>query len=332
MPQVQANGIDWSSGWTDGKTIRDAGYDFVGRYMSEDWRGLRAEEVTSYRANNVGIIAYAEYDTLSSDGSQNSDMMGGGVRGAAAASYGDGIRKKLGLADQMPLYFTLDVQPGVVPWSLVGAYLDAAADALKSKDRVGFYGGLAAIKWYLDVWGGKWPNQTYAWSTDSDGNYVMDDRAILWQYDNYNNNVAGLDVDLNQAFAINYGQTQAFENVIQPVPLFITPKVPDWFSTALAQRYPTVGRWDWNKQTLILDPIRHNANLKRRSNQYSEPSVTSGHAGVLLEAGKKIHIERLTTVKGTLAEQHEDRQWVLTDRGTWIPESALDLDFTIRRR
>lgn len=330
MSTIVRNGIDYSAGWPAGGDIRAAGHDFACRYMGGDSRCLTLPEKQSLDEANVDIVAIGEYDKIV-NGEQVSAMEGGGASGGQHAMFADHYRAELLLPDQMPIYFTLDVAPGSVDWSLVGAYLDAAASELGSKDRVAFYGGLAAIEWYLDTWGGKWPWQTYAWSVRN-GVYTMDPRTILWQYDIYGESVAGIDVDLNKAFVENFGQASMF-NGAPPKPKWAQPVHPDWYAASLSERYPTVGRWGWNGQRLILDCIRHNALALRRTWQYAEPTTSSKHAGAQIQVNDKVSIERLTRVQNvTTAGKTVTRDWCLTGDGTWVPEAALSIDVTVRRR
>lgn len=322
MTTIVRNGVDWSAGTIAGDVLAANHQDFACRYLSLDWRALKRSEVDSFRANNIGLVIIGEYDTVDSHDHQTSAMLGGAVNGGLQADYADDLRGRLGLPEQ-PIYFTLDVPPGVVPWSSVAAYLKAAASKI-GKHRVGLYSGYDAIEFAVNNDLCDWFWQTYSWSGTR-----LHPKSHLYQYDIFGNYIDGVDVDLNKAFTENYGQTQAFEPETPQPPVWVLPMHPDWFASSLSVRYPQVERWDWKGQTLIMDTIRHNALTTRNTWQYSEPSTTSGHAGPKLVPGKKVNVERLTEVAGV---HGVERSWVLTGNGTWIPEDTLNIDFTIRRR
>lgn len=323
--QIVKNGVDWSAGELTGEQLIEAGEEFAGRYLSKDWRGLRQSEVDSFRANKIGLIIIGEYDTIDSDGDQISAMLGGAEKGRNQALYADSIRKERGLPDLQPIFFTLDVPPGVVPWTSVRSYMLSAADALGGKQRVGMYSGYDGVAFSVDN-----DLADYHWQCSAWSNGRLHPKAMIYQYDIFGNFIHGIDVDLNKAFVENYGQTQAFEHTDPPAPIWIPAVHPEWFAQSLSVRYPSVGRWDWNGQTIVLDPIRHNAHTRRNTWQYAEPRAdTAGHAGPKLEVGAKVNVERI----GDVADVHgRDRTWVLTGNGTWIPEDTLDLDFSIVRR
>lgn len=331
MATIVKNGLDWSAGTIDGKILRDNGWEFACRYLALDWRGLRQKEVDTFRANDVGIVLIAEYDTIDDHNHQSSAMLGGAVNGLVQAKYADDLRMRLGLPEQ-PIYFTLDVQPGSVPWSFVEAYLRAAASALGGTHRIGLYAGYDGIQFAYERKLADFLWQTYAWSYDTHGNPKLHPQAVLYQYDIYGESLASVDVDLNKAFAENYGQTQMFESVDPPPPTWLIPVHPDWFAASLSERYPSVGRWDYEGQKLVLDTIRHNALIVRRTWQYVGPSTESGHSGPILEVGAKVNVERITDITEVRHGKEIRRTWVITGKGTWIPEDTLNLDFTIVRK
>lgn len=324
MQTVKFSGVDWSAGNLSGDEIADAGYQFGASYLSTDWRQLEQSEVDSMRRRNVGIVIVGEYDKLDTQGRQISAMLGGRESGKIQAHYAANRRKALSLPDRQPIYATLDVPPGIVPWTLVEGYMRGWGEELGGKQFAGGYGGYDFIDFLVenDLADYRW--QTYAWSRG-----FIHPKTMLYQYDIYGNDVAGIDVDLNSAFVDNYGQAQEFEKPTQPVVIWVQPLHPDWFAESLAVRYPTVGKWKWNNQNLTLHPLRHNAHVRTRTWQYAAPDMESGHAGPLLKDGVKVSIERMVEVKDV---HGRERTWVILGNGTWIPEDKLDLDFTITPR
>ena len=323
MSQIVLNGVDYSHGSLTGQQLQDAGQAFCCRYLANDSRGLRQFEVDSFRAKDIGLVIIGEYDKIDNNGNQVSAMLGGSVAGAAQARFADALRANLGLPNQQPIYFTLDVEPGSIPWADVRAYLLAAAEALGGRHRVGIYAGYDGIDFCVVEDLADWFWQTYAWSGGR-----FHPKNHLYQYDIYGEYIDGIDVDLNKAYAEHYGQTQMFENNV-PTPQWILPIHPDWFSSSLSIRYPTVGRFEWKGQTIVLDSIRHNAHTQRNTWQYAEPSTKSGHAGPQILKGRKVNVERIGEVDD---EFGRPRTWVLTGQGTWIPEDTLDIDFTIKKK
>lgn len=137
------------------------------------------------------------------------------MKGGSAAGHADALEARGHLGDDhMPtglkIWFSADwdVQPDEV--GLVLDYLHAAADVLGSKDLVGLYGGLRAVRAAADAGFGVW--QTVAWSGG-----VWDPRAVARQTGE-ERTVAGVQVDVNEIINLAglgaWGGPNAGEDVV----------------------------------------------------------------------------------------------------------------------
>lgn len=136
--------------------LKAAGCSVVIRYTTWSGWGKSLTPTEADELHAAGIPVAANFESTA-------DRMKGG----AAAGHADALEARGHLGDDhMPtglkIWFSADwdVQQGEV--SLVLDYLHAAADALGSKDLVGLYGGLRAVKAAADSGFGIW--QTIAWS------------------------------------------------------------------------------------------------------------------------------------------------------------------------
>ena len=189
-------------------TLKAAGCSVVIRYTT--WSGwaksLSPGEADELHAAGMPIAA-------------NFESTGDRMKGGAAAGHADALEARGHLGDDhMPtglkIWFSADwdVQPGEV--SLVLDYLHAAADVLGSKDLVGLYGGLRAVRAAADAGFSIW--QTIGWSGG-----VWDPRAVARQTGEQRI-VGGVQVDVNEI--INLAGLGAW-GVPAPVPA-PTPAAP----------------------------------------------------------------------------------------------------------
>lgn len=196
-----AVGIDQAWDRASPAQLREFGAAFVCRYLGEDTTGknLTRAEADAYRAAGIAIVSNYEY------------AAGGALRG-----FRDGQRVARLAADQhlavggpadRPIYFSvdLDVVTGA-QMSAVGSYFGGIASVIGHR-RVGAYGEYSVIKMLFDNALIAYGWQTYAWSS---GNW--DPRAQLRQVRN-GIKVAGHTVDLNEAWAADYGQWGVVDNV-----------------------------------------------------------------------------------------------------------------------
>lgn len=188
-------GIDHSSAPPDPRKLRDAGVDFVCRYVSTPGnpKNVTAAEVAGLHANGIAVVLVFETTA--------ERALDGYTAGRADAQAAAAQALAVGLGGA-PIYFAVDfdMQPAQLPG--VDRYFLGAQRELGYK-RTGVYGGHSVVKAQLDAGNCKYAWQTYAWS-----NSEWDPRAHLEQYRN-GVGFCGIDVDFDRATKRDYGQTNA---------------------------------------------------------------------------------------------------------------------------
>lgn len=214
--------------------LRAAGCAVVFRYTT--WSGW-GKSLTPTEADEL----YAAGIPIAANFESTADRMKGG----AAAGHADALEARGHLGDDhMPtglrIWFSADwdVQPGEV--SLVLDYLHAAADALGSKNLVGLYGGLRAVKAAADAGFSIW--QTVAWSGGQ-----WDPRAVARQTGE-ERTVGGVQVDVNEILDLA-GLGAWGGPVPAPVPTTTPASTEDDMSFATGTITPGVGA-----TTVVLPP------------------------------------------------------------------------------
>lgn len=192
-------GVDYSWSRPDPKALKKAGVKFVCRYLSyrTDGKNLTLDEARKLNAAGISIVSNWENSA--------GDLLGGYSAGVKHATEASKQHRKAGGPDTAPIYFSVDFDATSAQLRTCYEYLRGAASVL-GWDRVGVYGGYAAIK-YMQSKGVKYLWQTYAWSG---GKWVSG--VHIQQYKN-NVNFAGGYVDHNRGMQSNIGQWKVGDNV-----------------------------------------------------------------------------------------------------------------------
>ncbi len=189
---VFARGIDYAWEHPDPAAIAAAGYTFACRYLSRDpSKNITPAEAKALAACGVWVVANWEY------GAQ--DMLGGYAGGIADAQLAQQQARAAGMPEGRPIYFSADwdVTPAQEPTVL--AYLSGVTSVLGPREE-GEYGGYYPVKAARDA-GIVWTWQTFAWSGGQ-----WDARDTVRQIGSAT--VGGVQVDVNEALAADYGQWQ----------------------------------------------------------------------------------------------------------------------------
>lgn len=207
---VDIPGVDYSANAIPAAALRAAGKVFVCRYLAHDWRGIRAQEVRDLTAGGIEIVANYE---------GTADRFRAGFpAGVTDAHFAQSVLEEIGLPHSQPIYFScdFDAEPGDQP--VIDAYLGGVASVI-GLQRTGVYAGYWVIRRCVENGTAKWFWQTYAWSG---GN--LHPATHIYQYDNYDNTIAGTDVDLDRALQVHYGQASDFRGT--PTKPVYAPRVP----------------------------------------------------------------------------------------------------------
>lgn len=207
---MATEGIDYSWARPGGRAIKNAGKQFVVRYLypdGEGGKGLDAGELSDLVNNGLEIVLVFE--------SYISRPKEGRAAGQADARTSQREIERLGLPKNSPVYFAVDWDASAGEQPVIDEYLRGCADVI-GLDRVGVYGSYAVMDRTMASGTAKWFWQTYAWSR---GNVRQG--IHLYQYLN-GQNLNGA-VDYNRTSLANYGQVSKAGQIAPSVP---TPSQP----------------------------------------------------------------------------------------------------------
>lgn len=185
-------GVDLAWGRPGVKALQNAGVRFVCRYLSHDTTGknLDRAEAEAYSAAGIDIVVVWE--------STANRALDGHAAGAQDARDALAQAMACGMPPGRPVFFAVDFD-ATGQTGAVNTYLDGAASVL-GVDRVGVYGGYAAVHSALNGSHAKWSWQTYGWSG---GNW--DPRNHIEQYSN-DHIIGGVGLDYDRAMKSDFGQ------------------------------------------------------------------------------------------------------------------------------
>ncbi|MGW0052034.1 DUF1906 domain-containing protein [Nocardia nova] len=189
-------GLDYAGGRPNPQAIRDAGFDFVVRYLSDGGPGLPGKLLTPEEADRLraaGVDIVANWETTANR------MLDGYAAGVYDASAALAQAKACGMPDGRPIYFSADWDAAPEEQCPIDDYLRGAASVLGA-DGVGIYGGYWPASRALDDHVAEWEWQTDAWS----GGNVDERRKIHQRVGTAL--VDGVQCDVNEALAEDFGQ------------------------------------------------------------------------------------------------------------------------------
>jgi Domain of unknown function (DUF1906) len=189
-------GVDYSFSHPDPQQLRAAGKSFVVRYLTGGApKALSQPEANAVRGAGLDVVSNYEETT--------SDLTSGGFdHGVELAKKADAAHRASGGPAKAPIYFSADSAPsGWSPaeWDSFRQNLQGIASVI-GVDRVGLYGGTAALKTAQSNHYASWFWQSLGWR---DGQWLP--FAHLQQHQ-IETSIGGGTVDLNRAQAGNYGQ------------------------------------------------------------------------------------------------------------------------------
>jgi hypothetical protein len=216
QPITLPKGVDYSAGRPGGKALRDAGFGFACRYLTDGGGGmpnkrLTPEEARDLQANGVQVVSNWE--------STAGRMLSGYQAGRDDAAAADDWHRRCGGPPSRPIYFSADIE--VITEEQQGAvndYLRGCGEVI-GVERVGLYGGYQTCKRAWDVGLVRWLWQTETWSH---GN-VHPKIHILQRLPVPANQtyVNGVQCDTNETRQPDYGQW------VGGGPLVVQPADPD---------------------------------------------------------------------------------------------------------
>jgi LysM repeat protein len=177
------NGFDCATKLTaiSAKALKEAGFDFVARYLGNSWKTFDLEEAKAIQSASLKLISIYETSPTSVFYFTKSQ----GISDAKAAyDYAKVVGQPIGTA----IYFTVDYDAQDAHMGAILAYLDGLKETLKEY-KIGLYGSYSvmnAVKGKVDYY---W--QTYAWSHGQIADFIH-----MHQYEN-GVTIAGVQLDRN---------------------------------------------------------------------------------------------------------------------------------------
>ena len=189
-------GLDYAAGRPGGRAIRDAGYKFVVRYLSDGGPSLPGKLLTPAEADDLrahGIEIVSNWETTASW------MLGGYQAGVRAAQRALAQVLRCGGRRDRPIYFSADWDATPQQQAAIDDCLRGCASIIGA-ENVGIYGGYWPVKRALDNGTARWAWQTAAWSGSN-----REPRMNMFQRIGYVI-VGGVQCDVNEARTPDYGQ------------------------------------------------------------------------------------------------------------------------------
>jgi len=186
-------GVDFSWDRPSPQGLRDAGYTFAVRYLSDNTTGknLTGPEASALIAAGLAVVVNWE--------SGASDALEGKGRGASDAAEAVRQAAEVGAPVDRPIYFAVDFDATADQQPAIDAYFDGVASVI-GVARTGAYAGFGPLQRLFDAGKIAYGWQTYAWSGGR-----WDLRAQLRQVRN-SVVIAGGECDLDEAWADDFGQ------------------------------------------------------------------------------------------------------------------------------
>lgn len=207
---MATEGIDYSWARPGGRNIKNAGKQFVVRYLfadGEGGKGLDASELADLVNNGLEIVLVYEAYAAS--------MKEGYNTGVAHAKAAQAEINRLGLPANSVVYFAADWDASAAEQAAIDDYNNGAASVI-GRERVGIYGSADVMTRTMASKSATWFWQTYAWSRGR-----VQEGIHLYQYLN-GQNLNGA-VDYNRTSLDNYGQVSKAGSIAPSVP---TPSQP----------------------------------------------------------------------------------------------------------
>ena len=211
-------GLDYSAGRPGGKAIKDAGYQFVVRYLSDGGPGLPGKLLTPQEADDLlsnSVAIAVVWETVAQR------ILGGQDAGAADARAAVAQIARCGGPDDRPVYFAADWDATPQQQDPIDDYLRGAADVI-GVERVGVYGGYWPLSRAKTEETERWFWQTGAWSgglqapnPNAPGDWPHRPQPVpfldtqVYQRPGQYVTVGGVSCDVNEARVDDYGQWPA---------------------------------------------------------------------------------------------------------------------------
>jgi len=219
--------VDYSAGVPQASAVKAAGHMGAVRYVSDrrpgaEWmRGkpVTAAETRDYKANGLAVASVYQFGRA-----ETADWKRGALGAAAHAPKAMALHTAAGGPTGRPIYVAIDDNPTLEQFNnQINPYLTAMGTAFSAAGfQLGVYGNYYTIAWCLEDGIG-----SYFWQHDWGSRGKVHPRANLHQVAGQKATIQGVQVDINNVYASDWGQWTPG----QPSPL--TNLTPGDWSTLL---------------------------------------------------------------------------------------------------
>ena len=198
--------VDYSAGVPSASAVKAAGHMGAVRYVSDRRPGaewMRGKPVTigetrDYKANGLAVASVYQFGRA-----ETADWKRGALGAAAHAPKAMALHTAAGGPTGRPIYVAIDDNPTLEQFnSQINPYLKAMSTAFNAAGyQLGVYGNYYTIAWCLEDGIG-----SYFWQHDWGSRGKIHPRANLHQVAGWQANIQGIQVDINNVYASDWGQ------------------------------------------------------------------------------------------------------------------------------
>ena len=198
--------VDYSAGVPSASAVKAAGHMGAVRYVSDrrpgaEWmRGkpVTAAETRDYKANGLAVASVYQFGRA-----ETADWKRGALGAAAHAPKAMALHTAAGGPQGRPIYVAIDDNPTLEQFNnQINPYLKAMGTAFNAAGyQLGVYGNYYTIAWCLEDGIG-----SYFWQHDWGSQGKIHPRANIHQVAGWQANLQGIQVDINNVYASDWGQ------------------------------------------------------------------------------------------------------------------------------
>ena len=198
--------VDYSAGVPSASAVKAAGHMGAVRYVSDRRPGaewMRGKPVTigetrDYKANGLAVASVYQFGRA-----ETADWKRGALGAAAHAPKAMALHTAAGGPTGRPIYVAIDDNPTLEQFNnQINPYLTAMGAAFSAAGyQLGVYGNYYTIAWCLEDGIG-----SYFWQHDWGSRGKVHPRANLHQVAGQQASIQGVQVDINNVYASDWGQ------------------------------------------------------------------------------------------------------------------------------
>ena len=198
--------VDYSAGVPSASAVKAAGHMGAVRYVSDrrpgaEWmRGkpVTISETRDYKANGLAVASVYQFGRA-----ETADWKRGALGAAAHAPKAMALHTAAGGPTGRPIYVAIDDNPTLAQFNnQINPYLTAMGAAFSAAGyQLGVYGNYYTIAWCLEDGIG-----SYFWQHDWGSRGKIHSRANIHQVAGWQANIQGVQVDINNVYASDWGQ------------------------------------------------------------------------------------------------------------------------------